>query len=95
MATKTTKTTLYVVYRYGSNAANQSMTHVMPIGLYEGTGATARERIEDACRQAEDEHTVYSNQYLNAVPSSRVSADDYTFAHEHQQAEAEQRATYA
>lgn len=91
----TTKATEYVVYRHGSNGANQPMTQAMPIGFYTGEGSTARERIEDACRKAEAEHTVYANQYLTAKPASRVSAEEQTHAWEHQEAEATQRAQYA
>jgi hypothetical protein len=71
----TIRTTEYVVYRHGSNGANQSMTSVMPIGIYSGTGRTATERRQDAQDKAAREHTVYTNQWLDGVPASRVSAD--------------------
>ena len=89
------KATEYVVYRHGSNAANQSMTQSMPVGIYTGEGTTARERTEDACRKAEAEHTVYANQYLTAKPLARTSSEDQTYAWEHQEAEAALREQHA
>lgn len=88
-------TTDYIVYRYGSNAANQSMTPVMPVGAYSGTGRTAAERRTDAERQAAEEHTVYANQFLSAVPLARCSASDAATAWEHQTAEQTLRGQYA
>lgn len=78
------RTTEYVIYRHGSNGANQSMTLVMPIGIYSGTGKNAIERRQDAQEKAAREHTVYNNQWLDGVPSSRVSAAEKDTAWEYQ-----------
>ena len=78
------KTVEYVVYRHGSNGANQPMTRTMPIGIYSGTGRTATERQLDAESKAVEEHTIYNNQSLSSVPASRVSADEKDAAWEHQ-----------
>ena len=61
------KTRLYVVFRHGSNTANQTMQEVRPLGTYEASSQT------DACKQAADEHTCYANQLLTAAPISRLS----------------------
>lgn len=90
----TMKTVWYVVYRHGSNAANQSMTPSMPIGVYEGVGRTADERHSNAIEQAQEEHTVYANQYLNAQPHNRVSPDDYEGAREYQESQQMLREQY-
>ena len=87
----TLKTTEYVIYRHGSNAANQSMTRTMPIGIYSGAGKTAVERMQDAYDKASGEHTVYNNQWLEAVPAARVSAEDQQNAFDHQETEASVR----
>jgi hypothetical protein len=62
----------YVVYRVGSNAANQSMTHEMAIAV---VSAPSREA---ACQAVRDggEHTVYANQHLHAVPASKAPRAD-------------------
>lgn len=91
----TTKATDYVIYRYGSNGANQPMTPVMPVGVYTGTGRTADERVASAIEQAQAEHTVYANQYLDARPLVRTSREDQQNAWEHQEAEAALREQYA
>ena len=80
------RTVEYVVYRHGSNGANQSMTQTMPIGIYSGTGKTATERRHAAQEAAAQEHTVYANQWLDAIPSSRVSAAEQELAWENQMA---------
>ena len=88
-------TTRYVIYRHGGNAANQSMTQTMPIGIYSGDGATARERRMHACQQAQDEHTVYANQWLGAIPASRVRLYEYESARDYQDTNAGRREQYA
>lgn len=66
------KMTLYIVYRHGSNAANQSMTQVMAVGIWE-----AASRAEATQRAAVDPAVVvYANQYLEARPYSRSSHAD-------------------
>jgi hypothetical protein len=57
----------YIVYRHGSNAANQSMTPLMPVGIWE---ADSR---EEAIRRAAMEVVIYANQHLTARAYSRVS----------------------
>lgn len=76
--------TEYVVYRVGSNAANQSMTQTMPIGVYTGRGKRAVDRLNDAYDQARAEHAVYANQFLDAIPLARVKAEDTDAAYEYQ-----------
>jgi len=66
----------YVVFRHGSNSANQSMTPVMPVGIWEATDAKA------AADMAADSVVVYSNQYLTARAASSVSNADYVAASE-------------
>lgn len=77
-------TTEYVIYRHGSNGANQPMTQTMPVGIYSGTGATAAERRQDACNKLLAEQAIYANQWLEAVPAVRVSADEKDNAWEYQ-----------
>jgi hypothetical protein len=62
------RTRWYVVFRHGSNSANQTMQQVRPLGTYEA-GSQA-----EACKQAGDEHTCYANQILTSAPVSRLSA---------------------
>lgn len=78
------KTTEYVIYRHGSNGANQPMTQTMPIGIYDGAGKTAAERRADAIEKAASEQTIYNNQWLDAIPSARVGAEEKDNAWEHQ-----------
>lgn len=90
----TTRSTSYVIYRHGSNGANQSMTQVMSIGIYTGTGRTAVAREEDACEQAREDHTVYANQWLSAIPATRASIEEYEAAREHQDRQAAARQSH-
>ena len=78
--------TEYVVFRHGSNAANQSMTPVMPVGIYTGRGVYAEDRREDAKRQAAEEVTVYANQYLSTRPYALCRFDVRQAAREEQAA---------
>ena len=66
--------TEYIVYRHGSNAANQGMTPVMIIGIWEA--ATRQGAIDKAA----EEVVVYNNQHLTATPVSRASRADYYVA---------------
>lgn len=79
------QTVTYIVYRNGSNAANQSMTQSMPVGAYEGVGETAIQRGADATEKAAAEHIVYVNQWLSARPASRCPQADVIAAWEHQE----------
>lgn len=64
------KLTSYLIYRHGSNAANQSMCNAMPVCIVD---AASRQGAIDAVRANHPEITVYANQYLTAIPKSRVS----------------------
>ena len=64
----------YVVYRHGSNAANQHMCNKMIVGTIE-----ARNRKE-ACRLMSEKVTVYRNQWLSAIPFSRLGKKDQVIA---------------
>lgn len=64
----------YVILRHGSNSANQSMTEVMPLTII-------RARSRDAAKKAAWElFTVYNNQFLEAIPESRASKQDWDTA---------------
>ena len=65
---------VYVVYRYGSNAANQSRCNKRIVGTVKA-GSRA-----EACRLMADEVTVYRNQWLSAVPASKLSEADQRIA---------------
>jgi hypothetical protein len=67
---------VYAVYRYGSNAANQSMCNKMVVGTIE-----AASRAE-ACRLMSDKVTVYRNQHLEAVPASKLGKAEQRIAAE-------------
>lgn len=86
--------TTYVVYRHGSNAANQPMTEAMAIGQYVGHGDTSKERVIDVVHQAYQEHDIYNNQYLSAIPVSRCSRLDRLAAYAEQRARAEALAAF-
>ena len=70
--------TNYVIYRNGSNRANQSMVDRMPLCI-----ETAPDRAT-ACEQAAQRFTVYSNQYLTAKAESRASGADWNSAVENE-----------
>lgn len=64
------RTFTYVVYRNGSNGANQS-EHRLAVGFYDAPNRDA------ACEAAlADGITCYNNQYLDAVPASKAPASD-------------------
>jgi hypothetical protein len=63
----------YLVYRHGSNSANQSMCGVAPIGIYSASDP------EDAKHQAMEHHTVYNNQYLSVVEESEADPEDWDY----------------
>ena len=65
------RTTNYLIYRHGSNSANQSMCNKMAIAIIEATSKDA------AMRQAADDHSVYANQFLSAVAESKANREDW------------------
>lgn len=72
----------YLIYRHGSNAANQSMTPVMAIDIIEA------KNLDSALAIARDKHTVYPNQQLTGVCESRASRRDWNAVVEQQAIEA-------
>ena len=58
----------FLVVRHGYNKANQSMTNVMGVCIVE-----AKNR-EEAIALAAEDHTVYHNQFLSAIPESKLNA---------------------
>ena len=58
---------VYVVYRHGSNAANQHMCNKIIVGTIEAANR------KEACKLMHDRVTVYNNQWLSAIPFSRLS----------------------
>ena len=67
---------VYVVYRHGSNAANQSACPKMIVGTITATNK------KEACELMSDRVTVYNNQWLSAVPFSRLGKKDQWRAYE-------------
>ena len=67
---------VYVVYRHGSNAANQGGCNKTIVGTVK---AGSR---EEACKRMADEVTVYRNQWLSAVPASKLGKADRQIAFE-------------
>ena len=57
----------YVIYRHGSNAANQHMCNKMIVGTIEAANR------KEACKLMHDRVMVYNNQWLSAIPFSRLS----------------------
>jgi len=70
------KSYVYAVYRHGANAANQSMCNKRIVGT---VTATSR---EEACRIMGDKVTVYRNQWLSAVPASKLGKAEQRIAAE-------------
>ena len=66
----------YAIYRHGSNAANQSACPKMLVGT-----VRAASRAE-ACERMASRVTVYINQWLSAVPLSRLGKKDQMIAAE-------------
>jgi hypothetical protein len=67
---------VYAVYRHGSNAANQSLCNKRIVGT---VTATSR---EEACKLMAGRVTVYRNQWLSAVPFSRLGKAEQRLAAE-------------
>ena len=63
--------TNYLIYRHGSNAANQSRKNVQAIAII------AAESKRHAIDIARLEFTVYANQFLSAVAESRAKNSDW------------------
>ena len=63
--------TNYLIYRHGSNSANQSGCNKLAIAIVEATSKGA------AIRQAAEDHTVYANQFLSAVAESKANREDW------------------
>jgi hypothetical protein len=61
----------FLVYRNGSNAANQSMCNRMAVAI-----VTASD-VDEARRIAEENVTFYVNQTSEAVPEEEADADDW------------------
>jgi hypothetical protein len=70
------KSYVYAVYRYGSNAANQSRCNKMLVGTIK---AGSR---EEACKLMGNKVTVYRNQWLSAVPASKLGKTEQRIAAE-------------
>jgi hypothetical protein len=68
--------TTYIIYRHGSNAANQSMTPTMVVGSVEA------ETKEAALKHAEENFTCYNNQRFEIKPASKCSKRDQQEAFE-------------
>lgn len=66
----------YVVIRHGSNAANQSMTPKMVVGI------ARAETYDDAKAQASEEFNCYNNQFLELVPWYQATAAEKRTASE-------------
>ena len=65
------RTTNYLIYRHGSNSANQSMCNKMAIAIVAATSKDA------AIMKAVEDHTVYANQFLSAVAESKANREDW------------------
>ena len=72
----------YIVYRYGSNAANQPMTGKMCLGIYGSSYRYKEQRHCDVISRACQDHTVYNNQFLGLKPYSRVTREEQIDAEE-------------
>jgi hypothetical protein len=67
----TTKRTFdYIVYRHGSNGANQPMTPRVIVGVFSAPNGPS------ACQQARERCVFYANQHSTCKPLSRASAAD-------------------
>lgn len=61
----------YLIYRHGSNAANQSMAPTMAAAIVDANSA------EEAKAEALPYITLYANQYLSAVCEDDFDDADY------------------
>lgn len=69
-------TTKYLIYRHGSNRANQELCNKMAVAI---VAATSR---QEACLIARQSVIFYANQTAEAVPESKASATDWNFVSE-------------
>jgi hypothetical protein len=73
----------YLIYRHGSNSANQSLSDKEPVAIVEAPSRTAAietEGDEHVRRLALDPSvSVYANQWLEAVPKSKVRVTDWNY----------------
>jgi hypothetical protein len=94
--TTTAKLTSYLIYRHGSNTANQSMCNRAPVAIVEATSrdeATRTVRHDGAKLDfhapsylALDESVdCWANQHFTAVPQSRAKAIDWNAVAERDQ----------
>lgn len=60
----------FVIFRHGSNAANQSMTQTMPVAIIEANNRDEAKQI------ALDTVKLYANQYLEARFASRCKRSE-------------------
>ena len=67
---------VYVVYRHGSNAANQSACNKMIVGTIKASNRG------EACRLMARKVMMYRNQWLSAVPASRLGKAEKRIAYE-------------
>ena len=80
--------TTYVIYRHGSNKANQSMCNKAPVAVLEAPSRKAA--IEQAFElKNSGRFTVYNNQFLSAASRSQVPTDEFNAACEEDAANAE------
>lgn len=63
--------TSYLIYRHGSNAANQSMTPKMAVGIVEA------DTYDEARRIAGEQVNCYANQHLELVAEDDADTDDW------------------
>lgn len=68
------KMTNYLIYRHGSNGANQSMCNKMPVAI---VTAESKQAAKDAVALERPEITVYANQFLSAIPESTAPVGDW------------------
>ncbi len=79
--------TQYLIYRYGSNAANQPMCNKEAVAIVEAKSKAKATRRDDSGLNPEgdivaaisDGVTVYANQSLEAVAESRASIRDWNY----------------
>lgn len=79
---------MYVIYRHGSNKANQTMTPVAAVGVEEA------ESIEEAKAQAAVRINCYANQFLEARCLDECSMDDRIAADEAEMAREAEESFY-
>lgn len=61
--------TSYLIYRHGSNAANQSMTPVAAVAIVDAANE------DEAIRTAGENLTCYNNQFFEAVAEADLDED--------------------